>query len=94
MPLNNIKARCTAKSKSTGSRCRNPAAFGCKTCRVHGARTNIVSGRDHHWYTHGERSKDTILTVKEIKRRLAYLEEIGYIAGILKGRRTPGRKPS
>lgn len=30
--------QCTAKNRQTGARCKNPAAFGMKTCKVHGAR--------------------------------------------------------
>lgn len=94
MPLPYIKKQCTAKAKTTGERCNNPAAHGCKTCRLHGARLNIVSGQDHHWFKHGERSKARILTRQEIRRRLVILEELGFLSGALRGKRTPGRKPS
>lgn len=93
MPLPNLKKQCTAKAKSTGIRCLNSAAFGCATCRLHGARWSIISGRSHHWFKHGERSKEGILTRQEIQRRLALIEEIGFATGIMRGRRTPGRKP-
>ncbi|MGV0952818.1 MAG: hypothetical protein ACOYBR_00735 [Fluviibacter sp.] len=94
MPLPNMKKQCTAKAKSTGKRCNNPAASN-NCCRLHGgAYFKRISGPEHHWFKHGDRSKQGILTQKEIRRRLAYLEEIGYIAGILKGKRTPGRKPT
>lgn len=29
--------RCTAKSKTTGEQCRNPAMLGAPTCRFHGS---------------------------------------------------------
>lgn len=92
MPLPNIKNQCTAKAKSTGNTCQNPAAYGCKTCRVHGARQEIISGTDHHWFKHGERSKAGMLTRREIHRRLALYEEIGHSMGFMRGKRTPGRK--
>ena len=94
MPLPNIKKQCTAKAKSTGDRCCNPAAYGCATCRLHGARRNVISGSDHHWYKHGERSKAETLSRREVQRRLALLEEIGFMSGIMRGKRTSGRKPS
>lgn len=93
MPLPNIKKRCTAKAKSTSIRCCNPAAYGCATCRLHGARRNILSGSKHHWFQHGERTKEGTLTRREIRRRLAILEEIGFATGLMRGQRTRGRKP-
>lgn len=93
MPLPNLNKQCRAKAKSTGYRCCNPAAYGCSTCRLHGARKNALSGIDHHWYKHGDRSKDGILTFREIKRRLVMLEEIGFATGLMEGKRTNGRKP-
>lgn len=93
MPLPNLKVRCTAKAKSTGARCNNPAAFACKTCRMHGARQLVLSGAGHHWFKHGERSKAGILTRQEIRRRLALYEELGFLHGFMRGKRTPGRKP-
>lgn len=93
MPLPNLKVRCTAKAKSTGARCNNPAAFACKTCRLHGARQHVRSGADHHWFKHGDRSKAGMLTRQEIRRRLALYEELGHQYGFMFGKRTPGRKP-
>lgn len=93
MPLPNINNQCTAKAKSTGVRCQNPAAFGCATCRLHGARKNIIAGPDHHWYKHGHRTKAGKLTRMEIRRRLMLYEEIGHALGFMKGKKTPGRKP-
>jgi len=37
MSLNQNQKRCAAKSKSTGRRCKNPAAWGFSVCRLHGA---------------------------------------------------------
>ena len=93
MPLPNVKKQCTAKAKSTGNRCNNPAAYACMTCRLHGGRRSIISGQDHHWYKHGHRSKDGIERAREIKQQLRVYEEIGHDLGFMHGKRTPGRKP-
>ena len=93
MPLPNCGTRCIAKAKSTGVRCNNPAAYGCKTCRLHGARKNIISGKDHHWYKHGYRTKDGIEKAREIQQLLRVYEAIGLAEGFMHGKRTPGRKP-
>lgn len=97
MPLPSISkhdaAQCTSHAKSTGARCRNLAAYGCKTCRLHGARKNVVSGSDHHWFKHGYRQKSGCVFRKEVRQRLAWLEELGFLSGALRGKRTPGRKP-
>ena len=59
MPLlsvsNHNALQCTAKAKSTKHRCLNPAAYGCKTCRLHGARKHntIKHGIHHPNYQHG-----------------------------------------
>ena len=59
MPLpsvsNHNALQCTAKAKSTKHRCLNPAAYGCKTCRLHGARkpNSIKQGLHHPNYQHG-----------------------------------------
>jgi len=41
MPLPSVETgacpRCRGKSKRSGLPCQNPAAYGCKTCRIHGA---------------------------------------------------------
>lgn len=37
-PLNRYAAQCTAKTKTTGTRCQNPAVCGYTVCRMHGAR--------------------------------------------------------
>jgi hypothetical protein len=77
MPLPAMKTakRCTAKAKSTGQQCENPAAYGCRTCRFHGARKreNIKRGPDHPQYVHGEATQEAkAATAKELRelRRL------------------------
>ena len=36
-PLNEHANQCTAKSKRSGARCKNPAVKGYSVCRMHGA---------------------------------------------------------
>jgi hypothetical protein len=47
--------RCSAKSKRTGSRCRNPACAGFKVCRSHGGRSRV--GVAHPNFKHGRYSR-------------------------------------
>lgn len=79
MPLASISKhnayQCTARAKSTRQRCLNPAAYGCKTCRLHGARkqTSIKRGDLHPNYRHGMET----LEAKRYRRiKLAELREI------------------
>lgn len=79
MPIKWIDSRsdkqCTARAKSTGLRCLNPAAYGCRTCRVHGARKqkSIKRGKNHPNYLHGMET----LKAKGIRSvKLAELREI------------------
>jgi len=45
MPFKNMKNRCTAKSKTTGERCKNPAVTGYTVCYHHGANPKNKGGR-------------------------------------------------
>ncbi len=47
--------QCRARSKRSGNQCRNPAAFGMPTCRMHGARRahTVLIGNKHPNYQHG-----------------------------------------
>ena len=94
MPLSNLNRRCEAKARSTGNQCLNPAAFGCKTCRYHGARRKetVKVGKAHPQYKHGERTKETIQKYRKAMLELQELEAIGHRAGILNGARRRGRK--
>ena len=97
MPLpsvvNHSAQQCAAKSKRTSLPCNNPAAYGCRTCRMHGARKNIVSGEAHKNWKHGERSKEGIKQHSAKLSELRYLEDIGHAIGIMRGPKTVGRKP-
>jgi hypothetical protein len=87
---------CSAKSKRTGLPCNNPAAFSCRSCRMHGAHKsrNVAHGVNSGKYTKGHYTKEA--KEKSIKRlvRLRYLEDLGQQGGFMKGARTRGRKPA
>lgn len=59
MPLPSVASghakQCEAICRSRGERCKNPAAFGMRTCRYHGARraTTVLRGEDHPQFRHG-----------------------------------------
>ena len=100
MPLPSVSQyhanQCTAHAKSTQHRCLNPAAFGCRTCRLHGARkrSSIKVGKDHPSYLHGT---ETLEAKQQRSVKLAELRMIEnnlLARGLIKGKRTVGRKPN
>ncbi len=100
MPLPSIAKygakQCTANSRRTGLPCNNPAAHGCKTCRMHGARKPhlIKRGKDHPNYIHGNRTKEAMQIASESSLRLSYLEDLACIVSRGTIKRTSGRKPA
>lgn len=94
MPLPNLNRRCSAKARSTGYRCLNPAAFGCNTCRVHGAWSGAKArvGRAHPRYKQGWRTLESIRHYREAMAQLQQVEQVGYASGIFQGPRIRGRK--
>jgi hypothetical protein len=80
MPLPYLKKKCTANSKRTKLPCNNPAAFGCRTCRVHGARRQetIRKGKDHPQFTFGNETRDK-RAIRAVK-----LKDIKIYASLLK----------
>jgi hypothetical protein len=99
MPLKQIingnSRRCTARAKRSGQQCLNPAAFGCRTCRVHGARkpASIRRGKDHPLYKHGQETLAAKQHRSEGLAELHALERIGFATGLFVGERWRGRKP-
>ena len=100
MPLPSVSeysaAQCTARAKSTQDRCLNPAAFGCRTCRLHGARkrSSIKAGPYHPNYRHG---LETLPAKGQRSVKLAELRVIEtdlFNKGLIVGARTAGRKPT
>ena len=94
----NGATQCKVNCKRTGIRCKNPAAFGCKSCRMHGAHKsrNTLYGINHPQYRHGEKTKESIEQSQKTLLRLHMLEEIGHhIKMFPEGTpRTRGRKPT
>ena len=94
MPLPNLNRRCSAQARSTGNPCLNPAAFGCKTCRYHGARPRetVKVGKAHPQYKHGERTKEAIERYRRSMLQLQNIETLARRIGYMKGSKTVGRK--
>jgi len=90
MPLPSVlkhgAKQCSAKSKRTGLPCNNPAAHGCKTCRMHGARKpdSIKRGKDHPNYFHGERSLEGIKRHRETMQHIKELTKLAKKLGMIK----------
>jgi ribosomal protein L32E len=87
---------CSAKSKRTGLPCNNPAAHGCKTCRMHGAHKsrNVANGAKSGKYKNGHFTKEAKKKSSENLVRLRYLEDIGQQGGFMTGAKTRGPKPT
>ena len=99
MPLTSVlngAKQCQVMTKRTKQRCKNPAAYGCKACRMHGAHKsrNVLSGKDHPRYRNGERTKaaETERIDKGVMFR--YLTDIGNHCNLFyKELKTRGRPP-
>ena len=88
--------QCTAKAKSTQLRCKNPAAHGCKTCRMHGARKpeTIRRGADHPQYRNGNHTLEVRSARQAAVKRLQHLCDLGNKIGLFCGEvKLRGRKP-
>ena len=98
MPLPSITKhrakQCTAKSRRSGLSCKNPAAYGCRTCRMHGARKaeSIKRGKDHVNFLHGRRTLEAQLEQTATSRRLQQLEDALHLLGMTTAKRSRGRK--
>jgi hypothetical protein len=98
MPLPSITKhrakQCTAKSRRTGFPCNNPAAYGCRTCRMHGARKaeTIKRGEMHPNYTYGRRTLEAQLEQSATSRRLQHLEDALHLLNMTTAKRSRGRK--
>ena len=91
--------QCNAKSKRTGIQCRAPAAKGKTKCRFHGGASTgpkTEQGRQRCAKAktiHGNETRKARTKRAEAMRRLRVLEDLGHALGLMKGARTPGRKP-
>ena len=88
--------QCTAQAKSTKQRCLNPAAYGCRTCRLHGARrqNTIKRGKCHPNYRHGTETIEAKRQRSEGLARLREIEDDLIERGLIRSKRTVGRKPN
>lgn len=83
MPLPSVTIyganQCQARSKRTGHPCNNPAAFGCRTCRMHGAHRSrrAATGAEHWNYRHGRESLAAKQARTKILAELKQLHRIG-----------------
>ena len=100
MPLPSVSKhrakQCTARAKSTQHRCLNPAAYGCRTCRLHGARkrSSIKRGTDHPNYRHGTETLAAKQSRSVMLAELRVIENDLHNTGLIRGNRTAGRKPT
>jgi hypothetical protein len=94
MPLPRINKQCTALTKQTKQPCKNPAAYGCRTCRYHGARKNIVRGKDHVNFVHGRRTLEAEKQSSVQSAKLQMMEDAMHLLGMTTAKRSRGRKAS
>ena len=98
MPLPSVKIhgapQCSARCKATQCQCRNPAAYGMRVCRYHGARrqNTILRGKSHPNFQHGQETLEAKATRSAGMARLQELEAIGRAIGMIVGPRTRGPK--
>jgi hypothetical protein len=100
MPLPSVlngARQCQADSKRSGKRCLNPAAYGCKTCRYHGAHRpqEAPAGEDHWNYQHGKATKKKRAEDAAASTKLLLLRDLGVKLGMFGDQLTgwPGRRP-
>lgn len=92
--------QCQARAKSTQQQCRRPATNGKRVCKLHGGKSTgpkTPEGRQRcaeAKTVHGNETRNARTKRAEGMRRLRALEDLGYALGIIKGPRTPGRKPN
>ena len=92
--------QCQAMSKRTKKQCGAPAAKGKTKCRFHGGASTgpkTHEGRQRCAEAnrkHGNETRKARNKRAEAMRRLRVLEDLGHALGIMKGARTPGRKPN
>ena len=99
MPLPSIingAKRCQVITKRTKLRCKNLAAYGCTSCRMHGAHKsrNVLRGVDHPQYKNGNRTNESQKENSACLARLRMLEQIGWHIKMFAGVKTRGRKPN
>ena len=103
MPLPSVlihgARQCKAITKRSKKRCLNPSAYGCSTCRYHGATPVLtrknVTGEDHPQFKHGRDTKQAKERHQQTSTKLHYLEDLGHHIKMFPegATRTQGRKP-
>lgn len=97
MPLKSLSygaKQCAAKSKRSKERCKNPAAFGTASCRMHGAVAyeKRPRGKSHGRYMHGKRTLEAQLEQSATSRTLQQIEDAMHLLGMTTAKRSRGRK--
>jgi hypothetical protein len=91
--------RCTAKSKRTGQQCRLAALKGMTKCRFHGGRstgpkTDEGKQRCAEAKTiHGRETRKARTERSVTLGKLAELEAVGRVGGVIAGPKASGRPP-
>jgi len=98
MPLPSIingAKQCQVMTKRTKQRCKNLAAYGCTSCRMHGAHKskNVLRGKDHPQYKNGKQTKEAKAFRSRKSTMFLYLRDIGDSINLFSGEKTRGRKP-
>ena len=103
MPLPSVAIhgarQCKAITKRSKKRCLNPAAYGCSTCRYHGATPvhtrKTVAGENHPQFKHGRNTKQAKERNQRTTAQLHFLEDLGHHIKMFheNATRTRGRKP-
>ena len=104
MPLPSVAIhgarQCKAITKRSKLRCLNPSAYGCSTCRYHGATPvhtrNNVAGEDHPQFKHGRDTKQAKEQHQQTMVKLLLLEDLGHHIKMFPegATRNRGRKPN
>jgi hypothetical protein len=100
MPLPSVRMHgaklCACKSKRTKLPCNNPAAFGTKACRMHGAHRSrrVPRGATHPQYRNAGHTRMERYERSEKSLQFALLEQLGWHLNMFTGTKTRGRKPS
>ncbi len=98
MPLQSVlngAKQCQVLTKRTRQHCKNPAAYGCVSCRMHGAHKsrNVLRGVNHPQYRNGERTRESDEEHRKSSTILLTLRDIGDHIKLFNGDYTRGRKP-
>jgi hypothetical protein len=100
MPLPSVlngANQCQVLTKRTRQQCKNPAAFGCASCRMHGAHKskNVLRGVNHPQYKTGGETLEAKAMRSEKSEMFRYLTDIGNHCKLFyKEIKTKGRPPS